>query len=152
MQVFDFEIWHISHCIKCRLLLTFKFKYSVPLYAVVACLICSQTAVGNVTQWIPAIFAVKRFAVYVIWADLQDLILIHCYLLNHSCSKGEIANYTWTNTHDENQHCKNPIIRMRYNIVGWQGRIFYHFDMMRYQGTIRFKTFLCNREEKNVLN
>ena len=40
-----------------------NLSYSDPLHAVGDCKKCSETAVGNVTQWIPAIFAVKRFAV-----------------------------------------------------------------------------------------
>ena len=41
-----------------------NLSYSDPLHAVGDCKKCSETAVGNVTQWIPAISAVKRFAVY----------------------------------------------------------------------------------------
>ena len=40
-----------------------NLSYSDPLHAVGDCKKCSETAVGNVTQWIPAISAVKRFAV-----------------------------------------------------------------------------------------
>ena len=42
----------------------FVNNYCVPLHTVADCRNCIETAVGNVTQWIPAIFAVKRFAVY----------------------------------------------------------------------------------------
>ena len=41
-----------------------NLSYSDPLHAVGDCKKCSETAVGNVTQWIPAISAVKRFAVH----------------------------------------------------------------------------------------
>ena len=46
-----------------QVLTVYQFYYSVPLHTVVNCWKCSETAVGNVTQWIPVIFAVKRFAV-----------------------------------------------------------------------------------------
>jgi hypothetical protein len=42
-----------------------NLSYSDPLHAVGDCKKCSETAVGNVTQWIPAISAVKRFAVQI---------------------------------------------------------------------------------------
>ena len=50
-----------------QVLTVYQFYYSVPLHTVVNCWKCSETAVGNVTQWIPVIFAVKRFAV---WMEL----------------------------------------------------------------------------------
>ena len=54
-----------------------NLSYSDPLHAVGDCKKCSETAVGNVTQWIPAISAVKRFAVNSCSLLVSHLILLY---------------------------------------------------------------------------
>ena len=48
---------------KIRALLTLQLNCSDPLHALDDCKKYSETTVGNRTQWKPAVFAVKRFAV-----------------------------------------------------------------------------------------
>ena len=57
-----------------------NLSYSDPLHAVGDCKKCSETAVGNVTQWIPSIFAVKRFAVCIHIQNWYRLTFTHCCL------------------------------------------------------------------------
>ena len=49
---------------KIQALMTLQLNHSDPLYALSDCKKYSEITVGKRTQWKPAVFAVKRFAVY----------------------------------------------------------------------------------------